>query len=81
MSNNVDLMPNQFRLLMELALFGGMQIVRHGRGRAQYDALEAMSYLKCTELSTIETRYDITSSGRDILTEHESHAIGPRNTL
>ncbi len=80
MSNNVELMPNQVRLLSELALFGGVQVVRHGRDRAQYDALEAMSYLKGTELSKIETRYDITSSGREILTEHESHAAGPRNS-
>jgi hypothetical protein len=81
MSDNVELMPNQFRLLTELALFGGVQIVRHGRDRAQYDALEAMSYLKATELSAIETRYNITSSGRDLITEHESQEIGPRNSL
>jgi hypothetical protein len=80
MSKNVELMPNQFRLLMELALFGGVQIVRHGRDRAQYDALEAMSYLKATELSKIEIRYNITSSGRSILATHPNHEIAPRNS-
>jgi hypothetical protein len=47
----VELKPNHYRLLTELALFGGVQIVRHGRDRAHYDALEAMHYLKSTELA------------------------------
>lgn len=80
MSNRLELMPNQFRLLSELALFGGVQIVRHGRDRAQYDALEAMSYLKATELSKIETKYNITSSGRNVLAAHTSQDVGPRNS-
>lgn len=79
MSNSLELMPNQFRLLTELALFGGVQTVRHGRDRAQYDVLEAMSYLKATELSKIETRYNITSSGRNVLTAHTGQDIGPQN--
>ncbi len=81
MPDNIELMPNQFRLLTELALFGGVQIVRHGRDRAQYNALEALSYLKATELSKIETMYNITSSGRDLLKDRESQEIGPRNAL
>ena len=67
-NESIELKPNQFRLLNELALFGGVQIVRHGRDRTHYDALEAMHYLKATELSKIEIRYNITSSGRNILT-------------
>jgi hypothetical protein len=77
----VELKSDHFRLLTELALFGGVQIVRHGRDRAQYGALEAMHYLKATELSKIETRYNITSSGRNILTAQSHHEIGLRNSL
>lgn len=77
----IELKSNQFRLLTELALFGGVQIVRHGRDRSHYDALAAMSYLKATELSKIEIRYNITSSGRNVLTVHASQEIGPRNSL
>lgn len=77
----IELEPSQFRLLTELALFGGVQIVRHGRDRKHYDALEAMHYLKATELSKIEIRYGITSSGRNILAAHPHHEIGPRNSL
>lgn len=67
---SIELKPNQFRLLTELALFGGVQLVRHGRDRAHYDALEAMHYLKVTELSKTEISYKITSSGRNILELH-----------
>jgi hypothetical protein len=77
----VELKPNHYRLLTELALFGGVQIVRHGRDRAHYDALEAMHYLKSTELSKIETRYGITSSGRNILNTQPHQKAGLRNAL
>jgi hypothetical protein len=78
---SMELKPDQFRLLTELALFGGVQIVRHGRDRAHYDALEAMHCLKSTELSKIEISYKITSSGRNILATQPDHRVGPRNSL
>ena len=80
-NKSIELKPNQFRLLNELALFGGVQIVRHGRDRTHYNALEAMHYLKATELSKIEIRYGITSLGRNILTAHPDLEIGPPNSL
>jgi len=66
-SGPTALKPDQLRLLNELALFGGVQIVRHGRDHAHYEALEQKSFIKATELSKIETRYNITLSGRTIL--------------
>ena len=61
------LMPDQLRLLNELALFGGVQIVRHRRDHLHYQALERKSFLRATKLSRNEIRYNITSSGRTIL--------------
>jgi len=77
----IELKPNHFRLLTELALVGGVQLIRHGRDRAHYDALQAMHYLKATEVSKIEIRYGITSLGRNILTAHPDQEIGPPNSL
>jgi hypothetical protein len=62
-----DLMPDQLRVLNELALFGGVQIVRHRRDHIHYKALEQKSFIGATELSRNEIRYNITLSGRTIL--------------
>ena len=70
------LMPDQLRVLNELSLFGGMQIVRHRRDHIHYQALEKKSFLRATELSRNEIRYNITSSGRAIL-----HAIDGSSIL
>ncbi len=61
------LLPDQLRLLNELALFGGVQIVRHRRDHIHYEALEQRSFIRATELSRNEIRYNITLSGRAIL--------------
>ncbi len=61
------LMPDQLRLLNELALFGGVQIVRHRRDHIHYEALEQRSLIGATELSRNEIRYNITLSGRTVL--------------
>jgi hypothetical protein len=61
------LVPDQLRVSNGLALFGGMQIVRHRRDHIHYQALEKESFLRATELSRNEIRYNITSSGRAIL--------------
>ena len=61
------LMPDELRLLSELALFGGVQIVRHGRDHIHYEALERKSLVGAAELNRNEIRYDITLSGRTLL--------------
>ena len=65
-----DLKPDQLRVLSELALFGGVQIVRHRRDHIHYEFLEQKSLIEATALSRIEIRYNITSSGRTILATH-----------
>ena len=62
-----DLKPDQLRVLSELALFGGVQIVRHRRDHIHYEFLEQKSLIEATALSRIEIRYNITSSGRNVL--------------
>lgn len=62
-----DLKPDQLRVLSELALFGGVQIVRHRRDHIHYEFLEQKSLIEATALSRIEICYNITSSGRNVL--------------
>jgi hypothetical protein len=66
----VELKPDQLRLLNELALFSGVQIVRHRRDHVHYEALEQKSFIEATELSKKEIRYNITLSGRTVLTSY-----------
>lgn len=62
--------PDQLRLSNELALFGGVQIVRHRRDHVHYEVLEQKSFIEATELSKSEIRYNITLSGRTALTAY-----------
>ena len=66
----VELKPDQLRLLNELALFGGVQIVRHRRDHVHYEALEQKSFIEATELSKKEIRYNNTLWGRTVLTSY-----------
>ena len=45
-----DLKPDQLRVLSELALFGGVQIVRHRRDHIHYEFLEQKSLIEATAL-------------------------------
>jgi hypothetical protein len=70
------LMRDQLRLLNELALFGGVQIVRHRRDHIHYEALEQRSFIGAVKLSRNEIRYNITASGRTILAAPLSETKG-----
>jgi hypothetical protein len=60
---------DQLHLLRELASSGGELIVRHHRGRAEYEALERAGLITALAISKDETRYKITISGRRRLVE------------
>lgn len=64
------LIPDQLRVLNELASSGGVQIIRHHRDQIHYEALEQKRFIGATELSENEIRYNITSSGRTVLAAH-----------
>ncbi len=63
-NGSITLKPDQLRVLEELILFGGVQIVRHMRNHAHYAALLQKKLIEAIPLSKNETRYNITFSGR-----------------
>ena len=66
-SQMAGLKSDQLRLLSELALFGGSQIVRHRRHLLNYEALAQRRLIGATAVSANEYRYNITTSGRTLL--------------
>jgi hypothetical protein len=59
----------QLRLLSELALYGGVQIVRHRRHFSSYEGLAQRRLIRATIVSENEIRYNITTSGRCLLAQ------------
>jgi hypothetical protein len=60
----ITLKPDQLRVLEEIVLFGGVQIVRHMRNHAHYAELLKKKLIEAIPLSKKETRYNITFLGR-----------------